>query len=307
MRRRVLNENIKCYRKKLNPDATLKGWARCACHSGRKCKPEGPDWGPKSRAACNCGKPSCEGKTTFDSCYKCCKGKKDVKVRESEIGKRLITERCGCADENGHQVYTLCAGQDGGANVQPLGGEWCCGNRISVEKVCGDGCLDSDSWCGEGVKDKDKYDYDFKYGDDDSIDRETIEIMESELVNLISRVINEQNSSGPCSNNTIRANGMMGAPAPPHWIANMEALAASNNGCTKIVMKENSISNLMSSKIGTQPCTAPNGQLVSHVLNGQNPVWVAKLWAKTNWLNQSGSPFMRCATGECNNNTNDCN
>ena len=82
----LVNENIKCYRKNLNPDATLKSWARCACSSGRKCKPAGPDWGPggKTRGACNCGKPSCDGKTTLNSCVKCCKTEDGRSVRRSD-------------------------------------------------------------------------------------------------------------------------------------------------------------------------------------------------------------------------------
>jgi len=44
-----LNENIKCYRKNLNPDASFKSWARCACSRGGGCKPEStnPPWGPQ--------------------------------------------------------------------------------------------------------------------------------------------------------------------------------------------------------------------------------------------------------------------
>ena len=124
----------------------------------------------------------------------------------------------------------------------------------------------------------------------------------------IKELMNEQNSSGPCSNNSMACHNMIpNTPPNSSWISSMEALAASNDGCSKIVMKEYEISNKMNSKIGTQSCTGPNGEFVHRVCNGQNPRWVAKLWAKLNWLGQSGSPFMRCATGECNNNTNDCN
>ena len=58
---------------------------------------------------------------------------------------------CACKDTKGQQVYSLCAGQDGGPGTQSMGHSWCCTNKIPVKDVCGDRCLDSDSWCGGKV------------------------------------------------------------------------------------------------------------------------------------------------------------
>ena len=88
---------------------------------------------------------------------------------------------CACSDEGGHQVYTSCAGQDGGNNVQAFGHSYCCnGRRISVEDVCADNCLESDSHCGNKRSD-DNYD-DFKYGSEDLRNVSSMEINESQIL-----------------------------------------------------------------------------------------------------------------------------
>ena len=105
---------------------------------------------------------------------------------------------CSCKDTNGKQVYSKCAGQNGGPGTQALGGTWCCTNKIPVKDVCGDKCLDSDSFCGGKVKDNDefKHDDEFKYDKDlnstsnDTKDVKVMKIKESKLINIIKTTIN---------------------------------------------------------------------------------------------------------------------
>ncbi len=135
-----------------------------------------------------------------------------------------------------------------------------------------------------------------------------LRLKESELINLIKRVINEQNSSEPCSTNSMWCHkNLTNITTDSVWITKMEQLAASPGGCAKIVNKENDLSNKMNTKVGTTGCTGPNGEGVHSVCNGSNPKWVAKINQKLNWLSQSTSPYMLCAMGTCNDNTNDCN
>jgi len=105
---------------------------------------------------------------------------------------------CACKDTNGKQVYSKCAGQNGGPGTQSIGARWCCTNKIPVKDVCGDRCLDSDSWCGGKVKDNDE----FKHDEDlnptsndtndtnDTKDVKAIKIKESKLINIIKTTIN---------------------------------------------------------------------------------------------------------------------
>jgi hypothetical protein len=141
----------------------------------------------------------------------------------------------------------------------------------------------------------------------DKSDR-SIRVRESELVNLINRVINEQGTNNTCSSNSMWCHhNLTNITTNSGWISNMESLAASPGGCAKIVMKESELSSKMNSKIGTTGCTGPKGEGVHRVCNGSNPKWVAKINNKLNWFAQSSSPFMLCTMGTCNDNTNDCN
>ena len=129
-----------------------------------------------------------------------------------------------------------------------------------------------------------------------------------ELRNIIRNSIKElMVEAQGCSPNAIACSGMMGDEPPSNWKTSMENLAASPGGCLKIVQKEMQISYKFQSKIGTTSISncGPRGT-IHRICNGTNPRWAAKLSNKLTWLGQSSSPFMLCAGGTCNDNTNDC-
>ena len=126
----------------------------------------------------------------------------------------------------------------------------------------------------------------------------------SQLRNIIRESIKQVMSEKQgCSPNAIACQSMLGQSPPQSWITQMEQLAVSPGGCTKIVMRELKISEKFYSKIGTTsvPNCGPTGT-IHRFCNGKNPKWAAQLSNKLSWLSNfsNPSPFMLCTDGTCN-------
>ena len=122
----------------------------------------------------------------------------------------------------------------------------------------------------------------------------------------IEKLMVEQGNLQPCikGDKALQCANTMSALTNSGFISNMQSLVASPNGCHKLIMKEHQIGTKYYGKIGTQPCTGPNGEFVHRVCNGQNPLWVGQLIGRESFINQMPEYYECTSNSTCDHVVN---